>query len=170
METRSAALACYFNLVTVMSQINLSTGTPLDYLRELIWDNSLQQDRFFAWADRKLIDEVNQAAREGQFNPEPSGMLLHSGVTRQWKHVQLGEVNLQLAFHETQLRVIKGTECVIVEPDFDYYKSLVAHALLEVITNAATQSLTDPRQVYALRWIAGRRAGLPEFDPPYFLD
>jgi hypothetical protein len=30
--------------------------------------------------------------------------------------------------------------------------------------------LTDPRQVYMLRWIAGRRAGMPNFEPPYVLE
>jgi RHS repeat-associated protein len=27
--------------------------------------------------------------------------------------------------------------------------------------------MTDPKQVYVLRWIAGRHAGVPEFAPPY---
>jgi hypothetical protein len=56
-----------------------------------------------------------------------------------------------------------------VEPDIDYYKDLAAHAILEVIYNQITNSLTDPTQVYMLRWIAGKQAGLPEFDPPYRL-
>jgi hypothetical protein len=56
---------------------------------------------------------------------------------------------------------------VKVEPDIDYYKDLGAHALLEVVPNKLSGGLTDPRQVYVLRWIAGRRAGVPEFDPLY---
>jgi hypothetical protein len=58
----------------------------------------------------------------------------------------------------------------VVEPDIDYYKDLGAHALLEVIANTLTGSLTDPKNVYVLRWIAGRRAGVPEFDPPYTIE
>jgi len=58
----------------------------------------------------------------------------------------------------------------VVEPDIDYYKDLAAHALLEVIANALTGSLTDPKNVYVLRWIAGRRAGVPEFNPPYTIE
>jgi hypothetical protein len=54
-----------------------------------------------------------------------------------------------------------------MEPDIDYYKDLAAHALLEVLVNGITQTLTNPRQVYVLRWIAGRHAGVPEFNPPY---
>ena len=58
----------------------------------------------------------------------------------------------------------------MIEPDIDYYKDLAAHALLEVKTNKVTNSLTDPRQVYMLRWIAGRHAGIPNFEPPYTIE
>lgn len=174
MENQPAVLACYFNLVTAMSQINLPSGTPLDYLRELVWENSIgqgmKQDRFFAWADPVLIDQVGQAAAQNQFTPEPGSVIFHPGASRKWKQVQFGEANLQLTFHEGQRKTVDGLECIIVEPDFDYYKDLGAHAILEVIANAVTQSLTDPRQVYVLRWIAGRRAGVPAFEPPYVLE
>lgn len=42
--------------------------------------------------------------------------------------------------------------------------------MLEVIAKAVTHSLTSPRQVYVLRWIAGRHAGIPNFEPPYNLE
>jgi hypothetical protein len=42
--------------------------------------------------------------------------------------------------------------------------------LIEVVTNALTHSVTDPRQVYVLRWMAGRHAGVPNFEPPYTLE
>ena len=58
-------------------------------------------------------------------------------------------------------------EWIKVEPYIDYYKDPLAHALLEVTANQVTHSLTDPRQVYLLRWIAGRHANIPNFDPPY---
>ena len=54
-----------------------------------------------------------------------------------------------------------------VEPDIDYYTDVGANALLEVIPNFFTGGLTDSKAVYVLRWIAGRRTGVPEFDPPY---
>ena len=63
--------------------------------------------------------------------------------------------------------VIGGVDCVMVEPDIDYYQDLAAHPLLEVIANALTHSLTDPTEVYVLRWMAGRTAGIPEFAPMY---
>jgi hypothetical protein len=170
MENRPAVLACFFNLVTAMSQIHLPSGTPLDYIPELIWDDTMQQDRFFAWADPNLVHQVAQAAAQGGFSAEPGTALFHKGATRSWKQVQFGEANVQLTFHENDKKTIDGVECVMIEPDIDYYRDIAAHALLEVITNAVTHSLTDPRQVYVLRWMAGRHAGVPNFEPPYFLD
>ena len=41
--------------------------------------------------------------------------------------------------------------------------------LLEVLPNSIGGGLSNPRQVYVLRWIAGRHAGVPEFDPPYVI-
>ncbi len=173
METQSEVLACFFNLVTAMSQIHLPTGTPLDYIQQLIWDNSGGQepkrDRFFAWADSKMVDQVAQAAAQGQFAPEVGTALLHPGATRSWKQIQFGEANVQLTFHENQKQNVNGIDCVVVEPDIDYYKDLLAHAILEVIPNGVTGTLTDPRVVYVLRWIAGRHAGVADFDPPYIL-
>lgn len=173
MEKQPAVLACFFNLATAMSQIFLPVGTPLGYIRELIWDDAKQQgikqDRFFAWADRKLVDQVIQAGPK-QFAPEVGTALFHPGATRSWKQVQFGEANVQLTFHEGQTQKIDGVDCVVVEPDIDYYKDPLAHAIIEVALNAVTHSLTDPRQVYVLRWMAGRHAGVPNFDPPYFLE
>ena len=56
---------------------------------------------------------------------------------------------------------------ILVEPDIDHYKDLAAHSLLEVIPNTVTHGLTNPEAVYVLRWIAGRHAGVAEFNPPY---
>jgi hypothetical protein len=58
-------------------------------------------------------------------------------------------------------------DCIVVEPDIDYFKDPGAHGLLEVMPNKFTGGLTNPETVYALRWMAGRRAGIPEFNPPY---
>ncbi len=169
LENHAPVLACYFNLVTAMGQVQLPVQTPLAYIKELVWDQ-MQQDRFFAWADPALIEQVSRAADQGEFSPEPGTAIFHPGATRSWKQIQFGEANVQLTFHENDRKTIGGTQCVLVEPDIDYYKDLAAHALLEVVTNALTHSLTDPRQVYVLRWIAGRHAGVPNFEPPYTLE
>lgn len=165
-------IACFWNLMTAMSQIHLPQGTPVDYLRQIIWDDpdlQFAQDRFFAWATPALVSEVKQAAQEGEFAPEFDPSFFHGDATCSFKQVQFGEANVQLTFHEHRTAKINGEDCIVVEPDIDYYKDLGAHALFEVIPNAVTHSLTDPREVYVLRWIAGRHAGVPEFNPPYWL-
>lgn len=167
MENQPKSLASFFNLATAMSAINLPVGTPLDYIKEVIWDNTFAQDRFFGWADPKIIDQVKLATLQGEFAPEVDPWLFHPSATSSWKQIQFGEANVQLTFHEGQTKQIDGINCVMIEPDIDYYKDLGAHFLLEVVVNKVSQTLTDPEQVYVLRWIAGRHAGVPEFNPPY---
>jgi len=162
-----SGLAAVFNITTAMRQIHLAEGTALDYMLELIWDDSMKQDRFFAWADIRLIGQVKSAAEQGEFAAEPGAAFFHKGATLSYKQIELGEANVQLSFHENETRQIDGIECIKVEPDMDYYKDIGAHALLEVVPNHITGGLSDPEQVYLLRWIAGQHAGLPQFDPPY---
>ena len=47
---RPVALASFLNLSSAMSAIQLPTGTPCQYFKEIIWDEGLAQDRFFAYA------------------------------------------------------------------------------------------------------------------------
>jgi len=161
-------LACLFNLTTAMRQINLPVGNPFQYLRGIIWDQ-MAQDRFFGYADKELIHQVKLAADQGEFQPELGASFFHSGATLSYKQVQFGEANVQLTFHEDDKKTIDGVECVKIEPDIDYFRDGAAHALLEVLPNSASGGLTNPRQVYVLRWIAGRHAGVAEFDPPYII-
>jgi hypothetical protein len=169
MEASQQSLACLLNLGEAMSQIGLSRGTPLDYIKQTRWDAPYApaQDRFFAWCDPRLIDQVKIAAAAKEFAVENNPGLFHPGATSSWKQIQFGEANVQLTFHENEKLVIGGVDCVMVEPDIDYYQDLGAHALFEVIPNALTHSLTDPVEVYVLRWIAGRTQGVPEFAPLY---
>lgn len=169
LDQHEKALACLLNLGEAMSQIHLAQGTPLDYIKQLCWDGPLApaQDRFFAWCDPKLIDQVKEADAAGLFAEELNPGLFHPGATSSWKQIQFGEANVQLTFHEQETQVIDGMTCVLVEPDIDYYKDLGAHAIFEVIPNALTKSLTEPTEVYVLRWIAGRMAGVPDFAPLY---
>lgn len=166
-RSKPAALASLLNLITAMRAILLPSRTPLDYFKEILWDESLAQDRFFGFADKSLVDQVQRAAMEGKFVPEPSPGLFHPDATSSFKQVQFGEANVQLTFHAKDKKTIGGTACIKVEPDIDYYKDLGAHTLLEVIPNSITHGLTNPKKVYVLRWIAGRHAGVPEFAPPY---
>ena len=171
LDQHEESLACLLNLCEAMSQIQLAQGTPLDYIKQLRWDGDWapRQDRCFAWCDPKLIDLVKEADAAGLFAEELNPGLFHPGSTSSWKQIEFGEANVQLTFHEHDTQVIDGVTCVMVEPDIDYYKDLGAHGIFEVIPNALTKSLTDPVEVYVLRWIAGRMAGIPEFAPLYTL-
>jgi hypothetical protein len=171
LENQEDVLACFLNLAESMSQIQLQRGTPLDYIKQVRWDKAPAQDRFFAYCDAALVDQVSQSAAAGQFAAEPDPGLLHPGATASWKQIRFGEADLQLTFHQNpaDCKTINGVDCVTVEPDIDYYSDAGAHALLEVIPNALTHSLTNPIEVYILRWIAGRHAGVPEFAPLYTL-
>jgi hypothetical protein len=166
-KNRPAALASLLNLTTAMKAIQLPSKSPLDYFKEILWDESLAQDRFFGYADKSLVDQVRRAAMDGEFAPEPNPGLFHPDATSSFKQIQFGEANVQLTFHEKDTMKIDGAECIKVEPDMDCYKDLGAHTLLEVIPHAVTHGRTDPKKVYVLRWIAGKHAGVPEFAPPY---
>jgi hypothetical protein len=167
-EDKPETIASFLNIVTVLKSTNLPQRTPLDYFKELIWDE-MKQDRFYAFADRSLITQVEIAAAQGQWRPEAGSAFFHAGATKSFKQVQFGEANIQLTFHEADGKRIDGMDCVKVESDMDYYKDVAAHTFLEVIPNALTGRRTDPAVVYVLRWIAGRQAGIPEFDPPYVI-
>ncbi len=150
-----------------------AAATPLDYLKRIIWDDqgefAMAQDRFYAWADPKLIDQIELAKLQTPKTIENAPFGLHAGATRSYKQIQFGEANVQFTFHEGNRLEVDGVNCVMIEPDIDFFKDTAAHLLLEVAVNAFG-SLTDPREVYVLRWIAGRRAGIPEFDPLYTIE
>jgi hypothetical protein len=174
MERKPLSLASLWNLMTGMAAIHLPQGTPVDYLKEIVWQDmpsdelfAPAQDRFYAWADKNLVTQVKTAAQQGEFAPEINPSFFHKGATSSYKQIQFGEANVQLTFHEGNTRAIDGVDCVAVEPDIDYFKDVGAHALLEVLPNFLSGGLTDPKVVYVLRWIAGRHAGVPDFNPPY---
>jgi len=167
--TRPASLAALFNIATAMAQITLPSGrSPLDYLKEIKWDDSLAQDRFFAYADPALADQLVLATEQSEFEPEPDPGAFHPGATRSWKQVLFETANVQLTFHDNDpTKLIGGMACVVIEPDIDYYKDPLAHLLLEVVPNKFSGGLTNPEVVYVLRWVAGQVEGGPEFAPPY---
>lgn len=171
METNgSKSLACMLNLVTAMDAIDLDGRSPVSFLRQVRWDDKYPaQDRFFAYCDASLVDAVRAAAAKGQFSMEPDPGLLHPGATLSWKQIQFPEANVQLTFHTDPPDCVPANNWVTVEPDIDYYKDLLNHAILEVAVNALTGSLTEPAEVFVLRWIEQRRLGLPDFAPGYTL-
>ena len=83
MQTKPAALASLLNLATAMKAIQLPSQTPLDYFKEILWDESLAQDRFFVYADKSIVDQVRRAAMEGEFRPETQPRPLPSRRNKQ---------------------------------------------------------------------------------------
>ncbi len=168
-------LACVLNITTAMEQIALPRGNPLSYFKQLDL-TSLAADRFFGYADAALLDQLKLAVKQKTFSQQSAADLalhdnpLHGPATSSFKQIQFGEANVQLTFHEANRLTIDGVDCVCVEPDIDYFKDPLAHAIFEVIPNALAHSISDPRIVYVLRWIAGLHAGIPEFDPLYTIE
>lgn len=168
------ALGCLLNLLTAMSQIILpSEKTPLDYYWQPIWDDpafAMAQDRFFAYVDKAIVDDVVKAGQIGSFAEENNPGIFHPGATLSYKQTQFDVTNVQLTFHQGNAKTIQGpnglVDCIVIEPDIDYYKDLLAHFFMEVLPNKFTGGLTDPRAVYALRWMAGKQAG-SDFNPLY---
>jgi len=172
MQNHPDQLACLLNITTAMQQISLPHGSPLDYFKEFNLD-ALASDRIFGYADPALVQEVKAAASQDEFSTEPAiDLLLHPGSTSSYKQIQFGEANVQLTFHENAVdrKTIDGLDCVYVEPDIDYYKDPGAHLILEVLPNQITHMVSDPSMVYVLRWMAGQRAGIPNFDPLYTIE
>jgi len=170
MEDHPDRLACVLNITTVMQQVSLPQSTPLDYFKTLDLP-ALEPDRIFGYADSVLVDQLRLAAQLGEFETQPAiDLALHGDATSSFKQIQFGEANVQMTFHEKNRRTIGGVDCVYVEPDIDYYKDPGAHLLLEFTSNTLTGNLSDPRVVYVIRWIAGRHAGVPEFDPLYTIE
>jgi hypothetical protein len=169
MEDAPEPLAAFLNFAEALDDVRFRIGTGFDYLKQPL-TNRLPEDflgdRFFAFADLELVAQVEDAVREGVF--EPANSSLHPGATRSFKEVRFGEANLQITLHENDRKAIGGVSCLKIEIDMDYFRDPLAHLLLEVLPNQFGGA-TDPRQVYMLRWIAGRRAGVPEFNPPYHI-
>jgi hypothetical protein len=170
MEEHPDRLACLLNITTAMQQISLPQKSPLDYFRTFDLA-ALAPDRIFGYADATLVDQVRRAAQQGEFDTQPAiDLTLHGDATSSFKQNQFGEANVQLTFHEKNRKTIGGVDCVYVEPDIDYFRDNGAHLILEIIPNGLTGNVSKPRVVYVLRWIAGRRSGVPEFDPLYTIE
>ncbi len=170
-EQSGRVLACLLNITTAMAQLQLSGGTALSYLKAVNWelkgDFKMAQDRFFGWADPALMDILKTASKQPHPSIATAPHGLHPGATSSYKQIQFGEANVQHTFHEGDRKEINGLNCVRIEPDIDYFRDTAAHLIFEVAVNELVGGLTDPQQVYLLRWIAGQRAGVADFDPLY---
>lgn len=165
------ALACLMNLSSAMQDIGLGAGkTPLDFIRQIIWGDTLAQDRFFAYADPAILPLMEAAATEGEFDRQSAADLhLHPGATRSYKQNQFDYANLQLTFHENDKATIGDVDCIKIEPDMDLYKEQVAHTLAELLPNLIANGKTNPTAILALRWLDAVQSNEPLFDPGYLL-
>lgn len=166
-SSKPGSLACLLNLTCSMESIDLEGKSPLDYFRRILWDDTMAQDRFFAYADPSLVVAVRAAASRGEFAEEPDPKMFHPDATCSYKQIQFDVANVQLTFHENATEIINGVTCIKVEPDIDYYKDLLAHGLLEVLPNKITGGLTNPTVVYAMRSTTALDENGPVFDPGY---
>lgn len=170
LRERPEVAAHILNVATALEATPLaSQQNALAYLHELLWDSSLQQDRFWGYADAKLVDDLRAAVTAGTFEYAAGASITHPGSTVSFKERNFHEANLQLTFFENERRSINGVDCVKFEFDIDYYRDPLAHVILEVIPNGVSGRLTDPAHVYQLRWIAAQQAGRP-FNPPYTIE
>jgi hypothetical protein len=177
MDAKNLQLGALLTIGTALRDIPLDDGTtPLDYHWEVMWD-MIAQDRIWAWAEVGLADRIKKMADLHAFAEEADAAHWHpasgpiSAASRSWKQTRFDVCNVQMTFHEgtTSTRIAEDgrkVDCVVAEPDIDYYKDLLAHGLLEVLPNALTKGLTDPRIVYSMRWMACLQEGLPAFNPP----
>ena len=194
MENKPPRLAGFLNFAEALSDVRFPNGVAFDYLQQPLTDNLDQScfvDRFFAFAEQGLVKQLEDSVEQGTFQHAIS--TLHPGATRSFKEVRLGEANLQITLHENDrqrtnskscLKVeidmdylqitlhendrqrTNSKSCLKVEIDMDYYRDNLSHILLEVMPNQFGGN-TDPCRIYVLRWIAGRQAGISDFNPPY---
>lgn len=190
LENRPKSLACFLNLATAMADMRLPSGKKIfDYYWNVAWplgdgddagwpgrlDQVFKQDRFFCYVEESILPDIQAGAKSGTFAPEANPGLLHPDATESYKQTQFDVGNVQLTFHGRDTHALTrpdGTavSCIKIEPDMDYYKDLLTHGLLEVLPNWLSRHSTEPTVAFALRWMAGKRAGLPSFNPLYTVE
>ena len=183
-DKQNLAFGCLINLATAIRDIPLDDrASPFDnFYWEVMWDQ-IAQDRFYAWVDATLAGHIDKLSQMHAFAPELHPEVFHKGIpgiidpaTHSWKQTRFDVTNVQLTFHETTRSRRKDAggnmvDCVVIEPDIDLFKDLVSHGLAEVVPNALTGGKTDPRTVYAMRWMATRQEeNVAEFAPPVTIE
>jgi hypothetical protein len=168
-ENDPASVAGLLNATTILSNMRLPGRNLVAHIKELDW-STIEPDRFLAWAEPELLNQVLWATDHGLLQQEGSAALFHRGPTRSFKEVQKGDAHLILTFHENDRRVVEGIECVMVEVWLDYFRDSTGVLMSRPpSTGRHGYGMADPSAVYSLRWMAARNLGAPEFEPPYVL-
>mgnify|MGYP001046544197 CR=1 FL=1 len=172
LEFQRDALASLLNIAAALELLPLQNPTlgfehGLDYLTAIEWGEGVRRDRFFALASDALLTDVKNTGKD-MFEPEPLPHIFHPGASESYKQIQFDEANLQITFHNRFINPATSETLIRVELDMDYYRDLVSHALLEVVPNTLSmgQRKTSPRQIYVMRWMAGKAHG-QNFAPLY---
>jgi hypothetical protein len=181
------ALAALLNITTAGHQIAMDQGLFISYFKQIVWDeqpvewrnhhmvgfnplddteHAMRHDRFWAYADRRLVAQVKAGVKEGTFFVEHGSQVFHPGATGSFKENNMEEGHIHVSFYENQSRVIDGVDCVLLEIHIDLYKDLLAHGVLEVLPNTLTGHLTEPEDAYQHRWNAAINSGTGDFAPP----
>src|SRR5205823_14030293 len=81
--------------------LTLHDALPI-YFKQIIWDldgdSHMAPDRFYAWANPEVFNQLEIAKAQGKFADAPYGP--HPGATRSYKQVEFGEANVQLTRSE----------------------------------------------------------------------
>jgi len=64
---------------------------------------------------------------------------------QQLDQIRFGEAIVQLTVYERKTRQIEGIYCIMMEPDIASYKDLAGRFFREVVVNAVTHTITDPK-------------------------
>jgi hypothetical protein len=162
-NTQQKQLAALLNLSTALEQ--LPSGSLLPYYKEVV---SIQQDRFFAYADADLLAAVQSLYDQGLFDRQGRiDLMLHHGGTLSFKEMDLPEANLQITFHQRDTKIVNGRKLVLVETDIDYFKTFWKHMIEEVCYHIGTRRKSSPTTVYRFR--SNEQKPGVVFNPPYRL-
>ena len=158
-DTRPEHLAAFLNFAEALSDLKFRDDDAFSYFKQPAANHltkDFKRDRCFAFADPKLVEQIEDAVGKGTF--VGANASLHPGATRSFKEVRFGVANVQITLHENDRKRIKGTNCIKVEVDIDYFRDVGAHALLEVIPNKFG-GVTDPaRSTGCAGWRSAKRA------------
>jgi len=167
-KNKPAAVAAFFNIATALSEFQIDDGDCLfKQYKRIVWEEKLRPDRFFAYADIRLLEIARAQEQKGKFHRVSIPWLWHHGGGPSFRQTTQSRANFQLTFHMHNRKLIDGVECVMVETDIDYYPNPLEHFFKEVLVNEALRRLTDPAKVFYLRGLEAQKEGLPPVDTPY---
>ena len=172
-------LACLLNITVALQQIRIGDRSAFSYFQAIGLGHNLFRDRFFAYVDRSLLDQLVRDTANGLTQPDNGDTsftrlrhfrVLHHHATSSFKEIDLEKANVQLTFDENDSLVINGIACIRVETDIDYFRPFLSHGFKEVLPNLVFHRRSSPLRVFQLRWLATQKkqsdgGDIPDFRP-----